>query len=133
MTYLQLLKSRGEHLILRGPQACGKTLLATQLAEAEGVFSTINGIEMTNAFPQWLENSPKAVIVEEFNTSKGRKYLEDVAFILESDKLMINKKYAQPLTVCPPIHIFCVNSDFIVPREFVHVTFSVIDMIGAGP
>jgi len=67
MTLLQMIKQQGKALLIIGQQGCGKTLLAQQLAEAEGkcLHASMEQILEDNRFELTLINTSASVVLVE--------------------------------------------------------------------
>lgn len=110
MTLLQLIKSQGKALVITGPQGCGKTLLATQLAKAEGEYTNVHieqVSEKNSTFQNWLNDLPDVVIVE---GEPKLKHLDKTKQLIVSNTLLHNSKGQEPVEVKTPMFIFCTSN-----------------------
>ena len=110
MTLLQLIKQQGNTLVITGAQGCGKTLLAQQLAKAEGNYNyaRIEQIVGKNStFQNWLNDSPNVVIVE---GEPKLKHLDKTKQLVVSNTLTHNSKGQDPIEVKTPMFIFCTSN-----------------------
>jgi MoxR-like ATPase len=108
MTLLQLLKQQGKALVIKGAQGSGKTLLATQLAKAEGVYSNdhIEQVFGKNTFNHWLNELPDVVIVE---GAPKPKHIDVIKSMIANDKITHNRKGKEPVEVKTPMFVFCTS------------------------
>ena len=111
MKLLELLKLQRKALILRGPSGCGKTILAKELVENAGEYSEVNVEEVLNEgsrFKQWLDNTPKTVIVEGVPKSDD---IGKVKLLITSTGIQQERKYKDRTMLPTPMFIFCTGDD----------------------
>ena len=129
MTLLKLLKQRGKALVLQGPEGCGKTLLAKQLAEAEGTYSETDMpglVGGASRFSSWLDGAPDVVIVEGIPAPYE---LDAVKHLVASPVLLRERKGEDAATVSAPMFIFCTSSPS-PPENRTRRRFHVLQMSG---
>ena len=116
MTFLKWLKQQSKALVIRGPEGCGKGLLAEQLAKEEGTHSFIHIDEVSSwqpGFHRWLSNQPKTVIVEGVSAFND---LDVGKPLIANTKILYDCRGKEPLLVDTPVFIFCTSS--LEPLKF---------------
>jgi len=94
----------GRALVLHGPQGCGKTKLARELASAKGNYVQITGEELTAKFPSWLRPGITTVIVLELPPKRmGNDWLKS---LITSRWLTAERMGKPPEIVETPFFIF---------------------------
>ncbi|MCK2095187.1 primase-helicase family protein [Thauera aromatica] len=99
--------TRGCALVLTGPQGCGKTTLARQIAAAHGSYREIDATELDSPFRLGaaLDGEPSTLIVE--GAPAHAESLRRVKAMLTSDTVVAERKGMAPKPVNSPNFIFC--------------------------
>lgn len=97
---------RGCALVLRGPQGCGKSLLARQIAMRHGRYTALNPNDLTSAFTDWLASEPDAVIVDEADMLCPRG-VAAVKLLVTNGQAVLARKGHRPAMVRSPLVILC--------------------------
>lgn len=108
--------TRGQALVLAGPQGCGKSTLAREIAAAYGSYREIDAEVLSSPFQlgNILSEEPKTLVVE------GLPEREDAIFavkeMLTNETTIAHRKGLEPVQVKTPNFIFC--SGAIDPLDF---------------
>lgn len=118
---------RGQALVLAGPEGCGKSRLARDLAEKFGSFAEISAEHLGSPFElgHALEGEPLTLIVEDI--PRDARSLQLVKSMLTNERVLCNRKGHEPKLVRAPNFIFCTSD----PNPFIgHDTrrFAVVRM-----
>lgn len=120
-TYLGLDKptmQRGQALVLVGPQGCGKTRMAHELAAQAGPYvqleveEVVSPLKLGNA----LATEPATVIVD-VGGPIGMKCLTQLKQLITASHIQCKRHMREPTTVRTPHFIFCTGD-----RDFLHVS-----------
>jgi ABC-type phosphate/phosphonate transport system ATPase subunit len=100
---------RGRALVLTGPEGCGKSRLARQLASKHGSFVEISAYTLASPFDfgNALANEPQTLIVEDI--PRDARSLQLVKSMLTSERVQCDRKGLEPKFVRSPNFIFCTN------------------------
>lgn len=99
---------KGCALVLVGPQGCGKTRMAEELAEKP--FVTICSAELDDQFQHWGENT-RTVIVE--GVPEYKSTCERLKKWISSDSMKLNRFRAGSVEMRTPNFIICAQSDTV--------------------
>lgn len=97
---------RGRALVLRGPQGCGKSLLARQIAMRHGRYAELHPNDLTEVFTGWLAGEPDSVIVEEADMLCPRG-VATVKSLVTNGQAVLARKGHEPAMVRSPLVILC--------------------------
>lgn len=107
--------TKGEALVLVGPQGCGKTLLAQQIAKQYGTVAEISAAELEDSrqFRYLLDREHDTVIVEGVPTRQVTQ--AKIKTLLTNDTIANRRPGSVPRMVKSPKFIFCSGNDQAVP------------------
>jgi len=97
----------GRALVLVGPQGCGKSVLARELAAAKGSYCELDALELESGRALWtaLEQEPATCIVE--GLPRGAEALQRVKSLLSNPETVVPRKDQEPKLIRSPNFIFC--------------------------
>ena len=121
MNYLKWLKMHGRALVIRGPEGCGKTLLAKQLTENN--YLIISEKELTIYFNGYLK--AENLIIDSIDPTPTT--MNTIERMVKNDRMMLNQRGKEGVIVPTPFIIVCVDSryDYFFPNRR---RFEVIDL-----
>lgn len=126
-----IILKRGIAIVLVGEQGCGKTLLATELAEAHGTSAWIDGDRLHSHFGlgSLLAQQPTTLIVEGFPASaEGQGVLKN---LIANPTIVVERKGKNPTEVPTPHVIICTHAhEFVLPPH--SRRFNVIRVLSPG-
>ena len=125
MTYLKWLKQQGKALLIKGPEGCGKTLLASQLAGDHCPVIPVDDLTRNAKFQNWADENNGVVIVEGFPAHKD---LGVAKLLIVSDKMLCNRLGKNPKKVDTPMFIFCTSDPDPLNMRAKSRRFHVIEM-----
>jgi hypothetical protein len=101
-----------------GPQGCGKSTKARELAAREGKFVEISGEDLASDFRLGaaLANEPATVIVDVERSLDQRAQLK-LKQLITNDRALCHRKGREPLTVRTPNFIFCSQNAAFLPSD----------------
>jgi hypothetical protein len=103
--------TKGQALVIAGPQGSGKTTLARQIAAKNGTYAQICANDLIGGFGlgNALADEPDTLIVDEVPAHK----LADATLkkMLTDGMIECNQKYKPLRTVKTPHLIFCINEE----------------------
>ena len=111
--------TRGQALVIIGPQGSGKTTLAREIAAKHGSkVLEVCAHDLAGRFgiDNLLANNPDVIICEEFPIdAAARAKLKD---LITSDTVTVNRKYQPPIKVRSPHLIFCSSgAEFLTEHD----------------
>ena len=112
----ELSIKRGQALVLVGPQGCGKSTKARELAAKVGAFVEISGEELEDKFTDWLSEEPVTVIVE-MERPLSQKAATTLKSLITSEEATCHRKGRYPCTVRTPNFIFCTGDKDFLPAD----------------
>lgn len=106
---------RGRAIVLVGPQGCGKSITARQIAEKAGTYEEFTGSESMNAV---LLREPATVIVEG-PEAMSKSELATLKGLITSERTTVRRPYSEDLrTVRTPNFIFCsYDTNWLPPKN----------------
>ncbi len=121
---------RGQALIITGPQSCGKSTLAREIAKAHGAFAEIDAERLQENFglSEVMESDPKTLIVEGIPNMS----VAEIEALISSKSISVNRKYRMSKVVETPNFIFCSGDPNPIPLVDGSRRFLVISL-GAPP
>lgn len=122
---MQYALTKGMALVITGPQGCGKTRLAQEIAGNHGTFEVVDAHELDSDFDigDVLAKQPDTVIVEGAPSSRGVQKLK--AMIASTD-VICNRKAKEPVRVNTPNFILCTGSPDSLPETAQSRRFRVV-------
>jgi uridine kinase len=126
MTTIKLEK--GKALIINGPQGCGKTTLAIEIAKEHGTYKVIRLDAFTSPFilGDAMLDEPNTLIVDEFKPNYEN--LEHLKSIISNDLMQVNQMYKEPWTAKTPNFILCTGSKDPIKLTQEDRRFAIIEM-----
>lgn len=120
--------TKGQALVLVGPQGCGKTTMASQIAQKHGSFIRIDDFELENEhlLAAALSGEPDTVIVEGMPAKE--ETLCRLKTMLTNDTITIRTAGQEPRLVKSPNFIFCSGDIEPVPGVDISRRFFVVRM-----
>lgn len=121
MNMLEWIKETGKTLIIRGPQGCGKNLLAKSITGDDSI--QVTGYELDEPFNGFMSKA-STIIVEEW---------PDIDFgnlkrLITSQEIRVIEKMKEPKTIKTPQFIFCTSNKDVIPVDKQDRRFFIIDM-----
>jgi energy-coupling factor transporter ATP-binding protein EcfA2 len=116
----------GVATVIVGPQGCGKTELARELAEAYGPFAEIEVRELDDKFQHWMRRGLKTVVVEGFPTHKGT--LDRLKTWITSPEMSVNRKGQSLVAMPTPNFVFTTGDADVLTRLAGARRFNVVDL-----
>lgn len=116
---------KGRALVLYGPQGCGKSKLAVELAKAHGSYTEVHRADIDGgALTPWLAGEPRTCIVDGFpSTELGMNALKQM---ITTEMAVLRLRGREPRAIPAPNFIFCV--DDIDPLPMSDRRFNVVRM-----
>ena len=128
MKYIELIKSRGQAVVITGDEGVGKSLLAKEIAG--GDFAYVEMLQdLLGLYTNWAYDQPKVVIVD-CSWSDLDLNLDEVRHLFQSEKVVVNIKFKNLHQITTPAFIFVMHSNSRVKAKF-NKEFQVIDLGGA--
>lgn len=105
----------GEALVLVGPQGCGKSMLARQIAKQYGTVAEVSAAELEDSrqFRDLLDREHNIVIVDGVPTRQVTQ--AKIKTLLSYDTVANRRPGSVPRMVKSPKFIFCSGNDQPVP------------------
>jgi len=118
--------TKGEALVLVGPQGCGKTLLALQIAKQHGTVTEISAAELEDnrQLRELLDREYNTVVVD--GLPARQETLSKIKTLLTSESVANRGPYSTPRMVKTPNFIFCTGSDQPIPGGDCNRRFRVV-------
>lgn len=118
MTKITYTPQIGKALVIQGPQASGKTRLATQIAQKRGKFISLEfGHGFKSELKKALFEQPATLIID---GNPKPSELEDIKCIVTSQRLDLRPPFSdKKISVTAPFVIICSQSkaDWISPKD----------------
>lgn len=105
----------GQALVITGPQGCGKSILAREIAAAHGTFEEVDAIRMGEhlGLSTAMEGEPKTLIVDGIpKMSKA-----EIKALITSQTILVNRKFKMSKEVSTQNFIFCSGDANPIPLE----------------
>lgn len=102
---------RGTALVITGPQGCGKSLLARELAEAHGAYAELD-IGFIGSRFEWssvLRERPETIVIEGHPTTKRQVQL--LKLLLTSETLHVRGKNSEERFETPTPYVVITTND----------------------
>lgn len=102
----------GIALVLAGPQGCGKSTLARELAEQRGAYAEIEGHTMGPrfSFAPTLRLEVRTIIID--GLPRSDQQWGNIKWLLTADKMLMRPSFASERVAVPvPAIILCVQED----------------------
>lgn len=98
---------KGRALVLVGPQGCGKSLIAREIAKQHGSYKEVDADVLENSFElgEALSSEPRTVVVDGIPTSVATMRL--LKSLITSNEVVCERRGLEPKTVPAPNFIFC--------------------------
>jgi energy-coupling factor transporter ATP-binding protein EcfA2 len=99
--------TKGQALVLVGPQGSGKTTIARAIAAQYGPYVEVSALSINthSGLSAALQTEPNTIIIEGWPTPETA--LEEIKKMLGSEKTMCNPKFKEPRLVKSPLVIIC--------------------------
>lgn len=119
--------TKGQALVLVGPQGCGKTIMSERIAKKHGSFIRIDSCELDHdhALAAAISSEPDTVIVEGLPSNETA--LVRVKSLITANEVAIRLPGQKPRTVKAPNFIFCSGAADPIPH-IDHRRFFVVRM-----
>ena len=118
----------GTALVLVGPQACGKSTLARELAERFGSYAEID-VDLMGArfdFASVLRQRPQTIIIEGAPSTERQFVL--IKELLTNPATLVSAKHGEAIEVPRPHVIICTHEEALTDRITVSRRFNVFLM-----
>ncbi len=117
---------RGKALVITGPQGCGKTTLAREIAAQYGTFAEIDVHDLSTRYGLGyaLANEPNTLIVDGLPDSADT--LAEIKVALTSETIVCHRKYQEQKAVKSPNFIFCCEDENALALHAQHRRFFVV-------
>lgn len=106
--------TKGQALVLVGPQGCGKTTMAERIAKKHGSFIRIDSCELDHALAAAISSEPDTVIAEGLPSNEAA--LVRVKSLITANEVAIKLPLQKPRMVKAPNFIFCTGSADPIPH-----------------
>lgn len=120
--------TKGQALVLVGPQGCGKTEKARQIAGRHGTFAEFCAaqLEENRQFLDLLDRELDTVVVDGIPTRPATQ--AKIKELLNTEAVAIRRPYSAPRMVKAPNFIFCTNGGDPLPGVDGNRRFFVVRM-----
>lgn len=122
--------SKGKALVITGPQGCGKSTLARDIASKHGSFEEVDAADLDGAFSigDALAKEPETVIVDGAPSRRGMTRLKN---LIISKEAVCHRRYKEPVQVKAPTNfIICTGVSDAIKFSDDDRRFMVVELSG---